>query len=368
MKVQQPQSAHLRGGDPFAAQVGEALRGLLASVPAITSRRFERERRVGGHFMADWHISLRHGDTPYIIIVEAKRQGALRFVRAAVGGLLDNLRSSGRSRVIPMLVSPYLPPEARALCAENNVAYLDLMGNVRLVFGEVYIERSVAEKPKSEVRALRSIFGPKAAAVLRVMLREPGRPWRVAELAEKAQVSLGHVSNVRKVLLEREWIEATKEGVVLAKPEALLEVWRENYRRPDGDHTAAYTLLHGKSFNEGLSGVLNASPDMPRAICALHSAANWQAPYGRGNMHTFYADEAGTDALKGTLGLSLVPTGANVDILTVQDTSIFIDAEESAPGVFCTGPVTTYLDLWQGNDRDREAAEYLRGKVLQWPK
>jgi len=55
---------------------------------------------------------------------------------------------------------------------------------------------------------------PKAATILRVLLREPGRAWRVAELAAQARASYGHVSNVRKALLAREWVELGKDGVV----------------------------------------------------------------------------------------------------------------------------------------------------------
>ena len=77
---------------------------------------------------------------------------------------------------------------------------------ISLSIVSILIEPSQISR-KSESRALRSIFNPKAAAILRVMLREPDRAWRVTDLAEKANASLGHVSNVRKALLEREWIE-----------------------------------------------------------------------------------------------------------------------------------------------------------------
>ena len=57
-----------------------------------------------------------------------------------------------------MLVSPYLSPESRAICTDHDVAYLDLVGNARLAFDTVYIEHAVADKPRSETRALHSIF------------------------------------------------------------------------------------------------------------------------------------------------------------------------------------------------------------------
>ena len=170
-------------------------------------------------------IGLSHGRVNYALIIEVKSNGAPRFVRSAVyqlkscvAHLLQSDHADVSRRLIPMLISPYLSPESRAICTDHNVAYLDLFGNAHLAFDSVYIDRAVADKPKSETRALRSIFTPKAGAILRVMLRDPGRAWRVADLAEKANASLGHVSNVRKALFEREWIEKQDDGVVLVQP------------------------------------------------------------------------------------------------------------------------------------------------------
>ena len=173
-------------------------------------------------------FSLR--ESVYSLIVEVKPNGAPRYVRSGVLQLesdIARLRREGegveQTDFIPMLVSQYLSPQSRAICKDHDVAYLDSVGNARLVFDTVYIERTVAEKPVTESRALRSLFSPKASAILRVLLREPSRAWRVAELAREARASYGHVSNVRKALLEREWLEASSAGVVLVQPRSFSE-------------------------------------------------------------------------------------------------------------------------------------------------
>ena len=265
-----------------------------------------------------------------------------------------------------MLVSAYLSPESRSICLDHDVAYLDLVGNAHLAFDHVYINRAVADRPKSETRALRSIFAPKAAAILRVLLREPARAWRVAELAEAANASLGHVSNVRKALLAREWIEKGTNGVILVRPDALLRTWREEYRKPTGRRTSRYTLFHGDQLSKQLSGRLNAKPHHPRAILSSHSAAQWFAPFVRGGTHSFYADEPGARMLKEALKLTHVERGANAIVTIPRDESLFDDAAQPAPGVYCASPIVTYLDLWSGNDRDREAAEHLASKCFPW--
>jgi len=345
----------------------DAVHDLLGHVPNLEIGSVERDYRI------DFRIAFSRGSVNYALIIETKMSGAPSVVRYAVYQLRNYVAHVDQSnysyagqRLIPMLVSRYLSPRSREICTAHNVAYLDLFGNAHLAFDSVYIDRVVADKPKAESRSLRSIFNPKAAAILRVMLREPDRAWRVTDLAEKANASLGHVSNVRKALLEREWIEKQADGVVLVQPDALLKAWRENYRRPSGHRITGYTHLHGKQLDDQLSRALNPHPQRPRAIYSLHSAAQWFAPFGRDGTHTFYADESGAQFLQEALRLTPISKGANVVLCIPNDESLFDDAIEPALGIFCTSPIITYLDLWNGNDRDREAAEYVAREFFPW--
>ena len=117
-----------------------------------------------------------------------------------------------------------------------------------MLFDTVFIERQVASRPVIERRELRSLFKPKSAQVLRVMLRaQPG--WRVTELAEMADVSLGHVSNVRAGL-DREWARVSDDGLFLSEPDALLDARRDAYEPPAGERMTFYTTLHGSALEE----------------------------------------------------------------------------------------------------------------------
>ena len=176
------------------------------------------------------------------------------------------------------------------------------------------------------------------------------------------------MSNVRKALLEREWLEVRDDGAVLIQPDALLQMWRDNYHRPAGRSITGYTHLHGRQLDERLRGQLNPYPDRPRAIYSLHSAAQWLAPFSRSGTQTFYADEPGAKVLKEGLKLAPAARGPNVVLHVPTDESLFDDASEPAPNVFCTSPIVAYLDLWSGSDRDREAAEHLAGEFFPWLK
>ncbi len=177
----------------------DAAQELLGTVPSVQVGSVKYQHQIADNLQIDGRIGFSHAGASYQLIVEVKSDGAPRYVRSGVfqlKGYVAHLHQFGHAemgeRWIPMLASPYLSPKSRAICTDHDVAYVDFVGNAHLAFGDVYIDRAVADQPKSETRALRSIFTPKAAAILRVMLRDPDRPWRVVDLAEQARTSLGH--------------------------------------------------------------------------------------------------------------------------------------------------------------------------------
>jgi len=347
-------------------RAASALGELIEQVPAI---RVENIGIEAHHSRREIDILARINvsDRPRILVCEVKANGQPRHVRAGLLQLRNHAAHFGGD-AIPILIAPYLSPEAQALCKENRIGFLDLIGNARLVFDSVFIERRVPGRPSTEHRQLRSLFKPKSARVLRAMLRDPKREWRVIELADAAGVSLGHVSNVRTSLLEREWAQISERGLFLSEPGALLNAWRDEYEPPRGKRLAFYTTLHGAAFEEAARQTLIARSDQGNAVLASFSAAHWLAPYGRTGTPYFYADNAGMGRLKQRLKLSPSPKGENVVVTVPEDDGLFFDIIEPAAGAVCTSAIQTYLDLWAAGERGQEAAEHLRQEMLSWPK
>ena len=74
---------------------------------------------------------------------------------------------------------------------------------------------------------MRSQYSPKGERILRVLLDRPTQTWKMAELARVAQISLGQVANIKKLLLDREWLRDTANGITLANPSMLLDEWSQ---------------------------------------------------------------------------------------------------------------------------------------------
>jgi hypothetical protein len=345
-------------------RAAEALTSLLEEVPAIKVRKVTIKPDGPGRGI-DIQARIDVSGQRYLIACEVESSGQPRHVRTGLLQLRDYV-ARHEPGALPVFIAPYLAAEARALCREEKVGFLDLEGNARLVFDGVFIERLVPNKPETVRRELKSLFKPKSARILRLLLRKPDRAWRVADLAEATQVSLGHVSNVRSALIDNEWAALSEGGLVLGKPGDLLDTWREAYESPADRREGFYTTLHGRPFDEAARHALGSKSGSGRIAFASFSAAQWLVPYGRVGTHYFYAEANAIDRLKRDLKLAPTQKGENVVVMVPKDSGLFLDVVEPAPGAICTSPVQTYLDLAQAGERGREAADHLRRKELSW--
>jgi hypothetical protein len=348
----------------FELQAVAALQALLNEIPSVQIKQIERNQRIANIEM-DILIQLQAFGSSYTLICEVKSSGQPRHVRSALFQLQRAVRLLPEGAV-PILIAPFLSSESQALCREEEVGFLDLEGNCRLTFGGVFIERQMPKRLNTERRELRSIFKPKSAQVLRAMLRSPLRAWRVAELADNARVSFGHVSNVRTALIDREWAAVVEDGLILTKPGAVIDAWRNAYEPPAGVAENFYTVLHGGRFDNALRDALSISEKEGRAVLASFSAAQWLAPYARTGTQFLYADAHALKRVQDVLQLSSASKGENVQIRVLTDEGPLLDALEITGGIKCTSPVQTYLDLAGAGDRGQEAADHLREEKLQW--
>lgn len=346
----------------LTSQAERQLRELLAPLPLVVERS---AAEVAG---ADLALELREGERRWTLVCELIPSGEPRHLRAAALQARERAsRLDASGPAYPVVVAPFISGTSGALCRELGVGYADLAGNCRLAFGGIYIEKSVAGNPFHVKREQRSLFAPKSARVLRIMLGAPARPWKVAELAERAGVSYGQVSKLRQALLDREWAVGRWGGVQLAQPRVLLEEWQRSYTPLRKARNRYYTLLHGEALQQALREVflLSARDDTAPAaeggqvLLGAYSAARWLAPYARVAGEYFYADSAGEARLKAVLKLEPVAKGENISIDLASDDGVFQETIEAAPGLHCTGLIQTWLDLSAAGERGTEAARHL---------
>src|SRR5437762_9394230 len=176
----------------------------------------------------DVAVRFRLGDVEQLVLVEVSSLGQPRQIRAAVTRLAEIRREVAAA--YPVAAAVYIGPQSARILKDNNLGYVDLSGNCYLAFDQVLIEKEGKRNLRPSTRPLRSLFAPRATRVVRVLLAEPQRAWRLEELAKAAQVSLGHSPNVLSRLKDLRWVERDREQRIhLGKPFDLLQAWCEPY-------------------------------------------------------------------------------------------------------------------------------------------
>ena len=333
----------------------DALVACLLRIPSVTVEAIAAEEAEQGRYLRVQVGS--PGRASRVLMCAFKDSGQPRWARQAINQLSED-RSDPNSYCV--FIAPYISPQVAELCARAGVGFVDLAGNCRLSFDGVYIEREGRPNPKPQRRELRSLFAPKATRVLRVLLSRPSQKWKTQPLADEADVSVGQVANLKKRLLDREWIEATRDGLYLKEPEALLIEWAENYD-PSKNRPRAYYSLKGSAEIESDIAEQCDRAGLRYALTAFSGAARL-APAVRYQRVSAFVESV--DNVASSLDFKEVESGANVSLLTPYDEGVFYNSQE-IDGVCIASPVQRYLDLTSIKGRGEEGAAAVLDQELR---
>jgi hypothetical protein len=339
-------------------EVEDSLRACLQRVPFLEIESLKREIKAGDACI-DIVATVRVAKQRQRLALEVKNNGQPRVARTAAYQLARVLESE--PGVYGVFAAPYISPQTADICAKEKIGYLDLAGNCRLTFGQVYIEQGGKPNPFAEKRDLRSLYSPKAARVLRVLLTDPKKPWRVQALADEADVSLGQVSNVKSLLEDREWLKSSDAGLLLREPESLLSEWSENSNFRKNVSRNYYTL---KSIAE-IEADLAKTCEEERAAYALtgFSGAARYAPSVRYQRAMAYVSRD-VERIAKLLSLKEVTSGANVTLFIPYDEGVLYGTRQ-IDGICIASPVQVYLDLFGVKGRGEEAAKSILDEVIR---
>jgi hypothetical protein len=335
----------------------QVLARCFAGIPFLQLRAAKTLSGKHGH-RPDLLARVKLSEGEQLLMAEVRPSGQPRLAREAINQLV-RYRAS-HPQAYGVFIAPYISPQAAALCTQEGVGYADVAGNCHLSFRHVYIEREGKPNPFAQKRDLRSLYSPKAARVLRVLLTDPRRSWKVQALATEAQVSLGQVANVKKLLHDREWLDSEHDGFRLRDPQALLTEWSAQYvfRR---NHVQDYYSLRTVEEIETALATLCRKERIPYALTGFSGAARLAPAVRYQRVMAYVHDER--EALISRLQLKPVSSGANVSLLTPYDDGVFYGAK-NYEGSRVVSPIQLYLDLHGFRGRGEDAAKVLLDEVI----
>lgn len=329
-----------------------ALQNCLKQIPFLEITSIQLKSELPG-FSAD----LLMRGLPLRLLVGFQKSGQPRWARLATYELKSALLDS--VDVYGIFSAPYISPQVALICQEAGIGYFDLAGNCHLSFGSVYIHKEGFPNPFSGKRDLRSLYSPKAERILRVLLTSPKQSWKTKELAQAAQVSLGQVANVKKLLADREWLKANSTAMILSNPSVLLDEWAQRYDFRRNKVIEYYTLTDVAESEYQFSEACERL-GFSYALTGF-SAGSRIAPMVRYQRLSAYVN-GDIERLAAVLGWKTVNSGANVGLLIPYDEGVFYGAKEVG-GSQIANLVQVYLDLQNLHGRGQEAAEAVRKEM-----
>lgn len=329
-------------------------------------------RIPGGRLDAEIEVQL--GNRRLLLLLAATAYSQPAKLRETAENLRTSLKKNASAQGV--LCADYVSPAAAKVCADEHLGYVDLCGNCRLVFDNIYIEREGKPNQYPERRntkALTGLFSLKASRVLKVLLRRLDLPWKLQDAATLAEVSLPEAFKVARMLEERELAGGRRGKFTLKNPENLLKLWSANYKPREHGRLQCYTMQSIKEIEERYAAYPDAEKhlrgqlmhEQTRAIVVSpnslalgkFSAAEYLAPHVNYSVATIYMQEDPTLFVQ-RMGLKPVEKGGNVELIEPVD-PWFLNDRCGAFGRWVTSPAQTYLDLMQEPVRGPEAAEVL---------
>lgn len=310
---------------------------------------------------ADLVVKFRLGEQEHTLVLEVCSLGQPRQIREAITRLAEIRKEMPQA--YPLATAVYIGPQSARLLRSNNLGYLDLSGNCYLAFEHVLIEKEGKRNVRPSTRPLRSLFAPRATRVVRVLLTEPTRAWRLEELARAAEVSLGHSHNVMKRLEELAWAERDEhQRIRLTKPADLLENWGESYTYRDNE-VLSYFVAE-RVTRKLMAEVARAAADAgQRYAFTLNAGLSLVAPHFRmPSVHCYLEGDPAPIAT--ALGLRpATGTEGGLYLLAPYDPGVFHGTLEKG-GLKIVSLPQLYVDLLHYEQRGAEQAEHLRREAM----
>lgn len=341
-------------------RVDEALHSCLEEVPFLSVRSVRREPEEAAGQRHDMVARLEGPDGLVNFLIVAKGNGQPRFARSAAQQLRRS--TEGREDSYGLFIAPVISERTACLLKDEDVGFVDLAGNCRICFEKVYLRREGRDNPFAKKRELKSLFARKANRVLRPLLKAPGRFWTTTELSEEVDVSLGHVSNVRRVLLNEEWAEEEKKHSTDGSRASLKE-WERSYGDQKQGRHLFYSFDSPADVEKEVGEYGGKTQDLRYALTAFSGAERF-APHVRYQKASLYVEPRKIGDVAEACSLRQVESGETVELIEPYDEGVFYD-QTRVEGVQIASPIQLYLDLRARPGRGEEAAETLLNETIR---
>jgi hypothetical protein len=321
----------------------------LNEVPFLRDSKVE-QRLIAEPGKPELMARVTLGERQKLILGEVARNGQPRAVREAIQDLSSYLQTYADAYGV--VLAPRITNESARICRQEGVGYLDFAGNCLLNFDSVFVNKRGRSEAVEKTKMARSWYAPRAERVVRALLLNPHRRWRIPELANAAMVKPNQALQIKDHLTKSGWIENGREGFALTEAGLLLDDWSNHYVQGRSSERRFKTDKSVVETEQILAGVCRAQI-IPYALMGFSAAMRHDPLLNYKRVSAYVL----SDVNKIASALELTPDSerGNVSLWIPYDEGVLHGAQEYLE-VKVTAPVQTYVDLMGAGERGEKAA------------
>lgn len=281
----------------------------------------------------------------------------------------NSIKQYAGQNTIPVIAAHFIGQNRRALLKEMDVGYLDMAGNIYLRAPGILVEREEKRNPFGYEREGLNPFSDKASIILRILLNEPNKSWKIREIARAGKINPGWVSRVVESLVERGSVEYSHQnGTALLNGEDVLKEWADIY---DWHRNKFYYYFcHAIDNQEILKKISELKLDNENMIAlGFQAGAYLVSPYSTFNQVHLIIDGNSFDAISPEIErqMKLEPRkeGANLILVRPYYKHSALFGTRKIQNWYVVSDVQLYLDLNKYPIRGQEQSDHLLEKVIR---
>lgn len=289
---------------------------------------------------------------------------SLRAARLSVPYPSGLRRLLASDPAVEAVVVSHAPRGLAAAAEQLGIGLLDADGRGRLVGpGFVYVVPPEPSLARAVGPGRSSPFAPRASRVVRALLSEPAKAWRLSDVADLVALNPGNVHRALDALQRAGHVERDTERYVVVDPGSLLEAWADTAMQPRERFSWP---LEGAPLQEAVAEVVDRLKG--KAVVSGELAAELLAPH-------LPAEAALVHCLDGELWAELQAVSEAFGPPSPWSPAyhrLLVDLPDggvahfgtSLDGLPLVSPQQLYVDLVHAGGRAREAAEEVRRQRL----
>ena len=332
---------------------------------AVRKATFSTQAASG--YPADARIEIGISGEPasFRFVVECKSRSTPEAIESAIA----TVRKLATPDQSPMVFVPFLSQSRLAALENEGISGIDMCGNgIVSVPNRLLVYRTGHPNKYPDSRAVANPYKGKSSMVARLLVAQ--HSWGSLKDLKKAihqhgvSLSLSQISKAIKVLAEDLVVEKANTSIRTTDPERILDNLGRNWTTPTYARRQ-YVKLGGNA--DAISSLAKLNHDesgLSHRWCITGvSSVKRYVSFGQGA--PIQVAVADIDAALSTLNASKesVPSFADLDIIESRSDYHYF-ASEVEKGVRWASKIQTWLELQNGDARQRDAARDLRKLIL----